>query len=434
MNNLTGRKGKADVSASRLPPEARQAFDAARNDYDRGDYAQAAAAFKTLSRRYADTAIEEDSLFYRAESLYAAENFAPAQDAYGVLLDRYPSTRRLDTISKRQFDIARRWLGSPEAVVGSDVKPVSYAEVAAGTPTPPPAQRFSKEAPPRSSDPTLRIPVLPNWHDKTRPVFDTTGRALQGLKNVWLNDPTGDLADEALFLSAGHHMRAGDYLEAARLYDILRKEYPDSPHLKDAYLLGAHCREVTWIGPKYDHSGLEESRAIKETFQRLFPNAAERDQVNESLARMGEAAAEADWATLQLYERKGNPNAVAIYARKILVDHPDTQAAARARRVWNALPADAKQLAGPAPRPAARPAPADEPAPPVSEPSVRPRTVEAPARPAPARPAPARPVFDPTPLPASTQAPTDPFSGDPFSGDPFSGAPAGSSPAVDPFG
>ena len=412
LNGLTGAKGAADVSTAALPPEARRAFETARNDLDRGAHKEAAAAFKALSRRYADTAIEEDALFYRAEALYAAERFAPAQDAYDTLLDRYPSTRHLDAISKRQFEIARRWLGFPEAVASGDVKPVSYAEIAAGTPTPPPAERFSGNAPPRSSDPTLAIPVLPNFHDPTRPLFDTRNRALEGLKNVWLNDPTGALADDALFLSAGHHLRKGDYMEAARLYDILRREYPDSPHLKDAYLLGAHAREVVWQGPAYDDAGIKESRAIKESFLRLFPNAPERDRVRDSLADMAEAEAEADWSLVELFQRQGRPNAVAMYARKLLTDHPDSKAARRARTVWDALPAESRALAGPLPGAvAAVPAPYDEP-------SVR-RGPGPAAAPEP-RPAPA-PAPRPEPLPASTQAPADPFAeSDPFSGtDPF---------------
>ncbi|MEM9702118.1 MAG: outer membrane protein assembly factor BamD, partial [Planctomycetota bacterium] len=116
LNRMTGTRGEADVSAARLPEEAKRAFEAAREDYDRGEHAKAAKAFKSLSRRYADTAIEEDALFYRAEALYTDENVAPAQDAYDTLLDRYPSTRHLDVISRRQFAIARRWLGYPEGV------------------------------------------------------------------------------------------------------------------------------------------------------------------------------------------------------------------------------------------------------------------------------------------------------------------------------
>ncbi|NNJ27537.1 tetratricopeptide repeat protein [Alienimonas chondri] len=436
LNRLTGVKGEADVSAARLPPEARRSFENARNGFDRGEYDDAAAAFKTLSRRYADTAIEEDALFYRAEALYKGDSLAPAQDAYDALLDRYPSTRHLDAISQRQFAIARRWLGYPEGVISSDVKPVSYAEVAAGVATPPPAERLSKDAPPRPSDPTILIPVLPNFHDKTRPLFDTTGRALQGLKSVWMNDPTGDLADDALFLSAGHYLRKGDYMEAGRLYDILRKEYPDSPHLKDAYLLGAHTREVVWQGPMYDDQGLKESRRIKESFQRLFPDEADRARIAESLENMAEAEAEADWATLQLYERKGKTKSVAIYARKILVDHPGSRAAARARKIWDALPADAKALAGPAPPAPTAAVERRVEAPPVTERSVRPPVAREPMtrepvtrEPMTREPAPAaRPAVAPDALPGSTQAPDAPF--DPFSGDPFSGDPSN----ADPFG
>ena len=392
LGGLSGREGEASVSAAEVPAEARRAFAAARNDLDRGANREAAKAFKSLSRRYADTAIEEDALFYRAEALYAAKTFAPAQDAYDTLLDRYPSTRHLDAISKRQFDIARRWLGEPAPVVGSDVKPVAYAEIARGAATPPPASRLAAAKDDRPFDPTLAIPVLPNLFDRTRPAFDTTSRALEGLKNVWINDPTGELADDALFMSAGHALRKGDYMEAGRLYDTLRTEYPDSPHVQDAYLLGAYSREVVWQGPAYDDQGLKESRAIKESFLRLFPNHPDRDRVRDSLANMAEAAAESELAMMRLYQRKGKPKAVAMEAKWILENHPGTAAADEARRAWDALPAEARKVAGPLP---SKP-PVDRfETIPRAEPSVRPR---------------------PAPLAGST---ADPFGGEPGGGGAF---------------
>ena len=344
LNSLTGARGEASVSYAEVPPEARRAFETAKANYERGGHQVAAKAFKSLARRYADTSLEEDSLFYHAESLYAGGRLAPAQDAYDTLLDRYPSTRHLDAVSERQFETARRWLGFPEVVRKSDVRPVSY-ETADLTPAPKPAT----EEPERPFDPTLAVPILPNFHDPSRPLFDTQGRALQALKHVWLNDPTGDLADDALMLSASHHLRRGDNMEADRLYEILRKEYPDSPYVEDAYVLGSHARAVVWQGADYDDAALEESRVLKESTLRLFPNSAERSKIREELAKMSEAAAARDWALVELYQRKGKPAAVAIYCQKVLEDHPDSRYAARARAVWDALPASAKANLPPLP-------------------------------------------------------------------------------------
>ena len=256
MNSLLGERGEAEVAYAAVPEEARRRFAAAAAAAERGEHAVAAAEFKRLARKYADTELEEDSLFSHAESLYAAEDYARSQDAFDTLLERYPGTRHIETVSERQFETARRWLGFPEVVRKSDVRPVSYA-AADLTPAPKPA----KQEPERPFDLSYSVPLIPNLTDHTRPLFDTKGRAMQALKNVWLNDPTGQYADDALMLSASHHLRRGDNMEADRLYEILRKEYPDSPYLEDAYVLGSHAKAVVWQGPVYDDAALEESRA-----------------------------------------------------------------------------------------------------------------------------------------------------------------------------
>ena len=338
MDSLLGERGEAEVAYAAVPADARRRFAAAAAAADRGEHAVAAAEFKRLARKYADTELEEDSLFSHAESLYAAEDYARSQDAFDTLLERYPGTRHIETVSERQFETARRWLGFPEVVRKSDVRPVSYA-AADLTPAPKPA----KQEPERPFDLSYSVPLIPNLTDHTRPLFDTKGRAMQALKNVWLNDPTGQYADDALMLSASHHLRRGDNMEADRLYEILRKEYPDSPYLEDAYVLGSHAKAVVWQGPVYDDAALEESRALKESTLRLFPDSAERDKIREELARMGDAAALRDWEMVKYYQRRQKPKAVAIACRRVMTDHPDSKYSRRARGIYDALPASAKR-------------------------------------------------------------------------------------------
>ena len=337
LQSLTGKSGAAGEAYAAVPADARRRFAAAKSAAERGEHAAAAGEFKRLARRYPDTEIEQDCLFLHAESLYAQDRLAPAQDAYDTLLDRYPGTRHIDVVSKRQFETARRWLGFPEVVRKSDVRPVSYA-AADLTPAPTPA----KKEPERPFDLSYAVPLVPNFVDKSRPLFDTKGRAMQALKSVWMNDPTGQYADDALMLTASHHLRRGDNMEADRVYEILRKEYPESPYLEDAYVLGSHARAVVWQGAQYDDAALEESRALKESTLRLFPDSPQRTQIREELAKMGEAAAERDWALVTLYRKKGKDAAVAIYCQKMLTDHPGSKYAAEARRLYDVLPASAK--------------------------------------------------------------------------------------------
>ena len=183
------------------------------------------------------------------ECQFATKRYAKAQDSYGKLLKKYPSPRNLDTVTKRLFTIAQNWLEFPQVVNSDEVQTVSLEDPKATPPPEPPH--------PRSKDPSRLVPIFPNVWDKTRPVFDTDGRALEALRAIWLNDPTGPLADDAIMLTASHHLRKGNYLEADRNYSILREQYPKSPHLENAFVLGSHVKLMSYQGPLYEGDSLE---------------------------------------------------------------------------------------------------------------------------------------------------------------------------------
>src|SRR5690606_36655428 len=116
---------------------------------------------------------------------------------YDRLMKEYPSTRYLDRSTRRLFTIARTWLHFPEPVRASDVQQVDFENPQASPPPPPTS----------TADLPHSVPIVPNLWDRTRPVFDTQGRAIQALKSIWLNDPTGPLAADALMLAASHYLR-----------------------------------------------------------------------------------------------------------------------------------------------------------------------------------------------------------------------------------
>ncbi len=107
-------------------------------------------------------------------------------------------------------------------------------------------------------------------------MFDTDGRALQALRSIWLHDTTGPLADDALMLSANYHLRTGDFTESARLYKLLREQYPDSKHFENAFMLGSHVTLASYQGPSYDGKSLDEATKLKEAALRIFPRPVGR--------------------------------------------------------------------------------------------------------------------------------------------------------------
>jgi outer membrane protein assembly factor BamD (BamD/ComL family) len=324
----------------RLEPMAGEAeLEAAKKLFEQGEHRQAEKELGRLAKKYDDTPVEEDAIFLIAESKFHRGELPKAQDQYNKLLKEYPSTRHLETSTRRLFDIGREWLDFPKEVETSEVQQVNF-------------ERPSHTPPP--SDPEQQgwdLPLVPNLTDEKRPTFDTKGRGLEALRAIWLNDPTGPLADDALMLTASHHLREGNYQQAAYLFKILREEYPRSPHLEKAFVLGSHVELMAYQGARYDGDALAEAKSLKESTLRLFPNTSTRDRIRDELEKIDKATAEREWEMVEYWQGKGKPRAVAMQCREVIRLFPDSEYAARARALLRELPPDAVQLATPVRKP-----------------------------------------------------------------------------------
>jgi outer membrane protein assembly factor BamD (BamD/ComL family) len=280
--------------------------------YENGNKGSAVRKFVSIAKRYNETATGEEAQFRYASAMYESNVFAKAQDGYSKLLTEYPSTRYMDDATKRLFRISRYWLDLAGARPSSEILQASFEEETPDT------------KPDRSKDPTTRVPLLPNIFDKSRPVFDTKGRALQALRTIWLSDPTGDLADDALMMTASHYLNKGDYVEADRFFKILRDEYPRSPHLEDAFVLGSHVKLMSYQGALYDGTPLSDAEQLKEKTLRMFPDNKNREKLKSELKAVTEAAAQRDWEMVEYYRKKNKPRAMAVYCEQVIQNHPNS--------------------------------------------------------------------------------------------------------------
>lgn len=365
LNSLSQQKRREELKSD---PNSGMAADFDRYEqavaiYEQGEYAKAEKLFKQLVKdrravyesfgdrwrrwwgldegydpfkHYGDP-IEEDALFMLAECQFARQRYAYAQDSYDDLLNRYPATRHLERSTRQLFRIARYWLDFPPEVDSS-----THAEMKLAG-----AEQITGKAVKFQEEPsTLRqIPVIPNLTDRTRPTFDTYGRGLQALRSIWLHDATGPLADDALMLSANFHLRAGNYQEAAADYKLLRENYPDSPHFKDAFILGSHVTFASYQGAQYDGRALEEARKLKQMALRMFPDLTpeQRQRLEEELALLRTAEEARLWNKVEFYEVKGVPESVALHCNLLINRYPDSPYADKARLKLNELAAARNQ-------------------------------------------------------------------------------------------
>lgn len=317
----------------RFTEAERQEVQLCRDTFEKGDYEKCIKLSKKAAKKHKESSLGEEAQFYLAESHYALGRYSYAQDGYDQLFEDYPSTRYVEPATRRLFAIAREWLEIAEPTAKNEIRQVSGEKVIEDSePAKPP------------SDPTLRVRILPNFHDRSRPMFDTQGRALECLKSIWMNDPTGPLADDALMLTATYYQRHTNYVESDRYFEILREEYPDSAHLEEAFLLGAHVKQMSYQGPYYEGRELEGARKLKEQSLQLFPVSQQRQTLRKDLDRIYLQEAERAWTMIDYYQKKRSPRAVAIACIRLLTEYPDTPYAKDARALLRTI--DRRELEG----------------------------------------------------------------------------------------
>lgn len=276
--------GKAKDMVGLGPDEklARQLFEEGTELYQQRKYAEAAEKFRWAAFRWPDSPLEEDALFYQAESLFFAEKYSAANDLFDQLMKKYENSRYLDRAVRRQFAIGRYW---------------EQKALASG-----------------------RWAIVPNFTDRTQPVFDPWGNAIKAYESVRLHDPTGPLADDALMAAGNAYFLKGRYEDAAYQYDLLRKEYPQSEHQYEAHRLGMKAKQLMYQGAFYDRAPLDEAAELAEATLRLFPHipTEEKQHLLEEKNRMVEQQAEREWAMGQFYENKGYYEAARIYYRSLI--------------------------------------------------------------------------------------------------------------------
>jgi len=261
----------------------------------RDGFVSAASLYADAANAWPDSAIEEDSLFKMAECYYFADDYAEAEDQFGMLIKKYPNTRYLDRIDSLRFFIAKYWL--------------------------------SKHA-----ENPKRL-LQPNLVDRTLPWFDSFGNAVRLFDRIRIDDPAGDVADDATMAAANAYFQAEKYHKADQLYTDLREAFPDSEHQFEAHLLGLKCKLLTYQGPDYDAAPLEAAEKLAKQIQRQFHHqyVQQREVVDNTCAEVRARLAEQNWYRAKYYDRRGEYQGAQHYYARVAKNYPNTKIAQSAR-------------------------------------------------------------------------------------------------------
>ncbi|NDC52732.1 MAG: DNA repair protein RecO [Planctomycetia bacterium] len=277
-------------------PVARKALTEGDALFREGKYSAAIVKYKVAIDRWPDSTIEEDALWQLAECWFFTDQYPKAEDCYDELVKKYANTRHLDRVAQRQFVIAQYWI---------------------------------------ALDQRWHLPLLvPNLVDRSRPLFDTKGRALKAYDHVRINDPRGPLADDSLMAQANSHFLHRQWLDADYFYGLLRSEYPDSDFLLEAHLLGLQAKLRAYQGPGYEGGVLDEAEILADQILVQFPDqldADERERVGTSRAEIAAQQAQRHWNRAEFYAKGKHYTSARIYYALIARDYPKTQLAQASR-------------------------------------------------------------------------------------------------------
>lgn len=257
--------------------------------YRNGDYRAAIPKYKKVIDRWPDSIVEEDAMWQLAECYFFTDQYPKAEDAYDELVRKYANTRYLDRVAQRQFVIGDYWVKLDE----------------------------------RHGYWTL----VPNAFDRSRPLFDTRGRALKAFEHVRINSPRGPLADDSLMAQANAYFLDRSWLDADYYYGLLRSEYPDSEFLLQAHLLGLQAKLRSYQGPAYEGGVLDEAEILADQTLVQFPDQLEGDEEQRLMvtrARIAEQQARRHYNRASFYEKGEHYTAARIYYGMIARDYPTT--------------------------------------------------------------------------------------------------------------
>jgi outer membrane protein assembly factor BamD (BamD/ComL family) len=255
----------------------------------------AAKQFKKAAGRWPDSSMEEQAMFLQAEGYFFADRYPKAEDTYGELLKKYPNTRYLDTSVARQFSIAHYWKEKDMA--------------------------------------SHRWTLVPNLVDRTQPWFDTGGHAINAFDSVRVNDPRGQLADDAIMHVANTYFLKGRYEDADYYYGLLRTECPKSSFQLDAHMLGLKSKLMCYQGAGYNGKPLEEAEELIDQMLVQFPQELgdKRELVVQEKARVRHARADRDIKLAQYWDNGKHYGAAKIYYAEVLKNFPQTPHAEEAK-------------------------------------------------------------------------------------------------------
>ncbi|NBS88592.1 outer membrane protein assembly factor BamD [bacterium] len=265
------------------------------------EYSKAEKIFHRLADDKKNPLTAEEGTYYEAECLRLQGYYPKAADTYVKLLKNFERTAFREQAVQHMYDIANYWLDDTREQM-----------------------RETKEY--RDGKRWFVTPRFLSF-DKTKPLIDREGRAIEKLEQVRWNDISGPLADKALFLAGSVKFFNEDYREADHYFTQLVERHSNSELAPQAVELAIISKHMSTGGSDYDGRKVAEARQMVHSALQNFPVLAEKkkDFLSRQLVGITFQQAEKDFKMAEFYKRTGHPGSAYFYYELVRRRYPNTK-------------------------------------------------------------------------------------------------------------
>jgi outer membrane protein assembly factor BamD (BamD/ComL family) len=275
---------------------------AARELFRTEQYAKAEELFYHVAEmQKISTAHVQEAMYYRAECLRLQGYYPKAADLYVDLLNKFPQSSYREQCVQHMFAIADYWLDDTRQEMREDAE-----------------KRQGK-----------RWFVWPRFvsFERTKPLLDREGRAVEKLEQVRLHDLNGPLADRALFMCGTVKLFNENFREADHYFSQIAERHPNSKLAPKAVELAIYCKHMSTGGSDYDGRKTAEARKLVQTALTTYPELAREKQefLMKQLVGINLQQAEKDYKAAEFWRRTGHPGSAYFYYDMVRRRYPGTK-------------------------------------------------------------------------------------------------------------
>jgi outer membrane protein assembly factor BamD (BamD/ComL family) len=337
-DGLVLRGGKLEKDRNPAPGTAAADLEAAKELYQKSEYAKAERVFaKVAEDKKATAQFQEEGRYFEGDCQRLQAHYPAAVATFKRQLKDFPLGTYQRKALQQMFDIANYWLDETREVMKARAE-----------------QKEGKR--------TFVMPVSFVHMDKTKPFFDLEGNALATLEQVYLNDPTGPLGERALWYVGCVRYYHEDFVDADYYFSQIVKNYPNGEFAPKAVELSIICKQMATGGPEYDGRKVAEARQLVDTAAKSYPELVSQKSefLHRQMLTINLQQAAKDYEVARFYDRTFHPGSAYFCYEIVRRRYPGTKYAEWSTTRMNVLREQAeKELRKSAPQtpPASGPAP-----------------------------------------------------------------------------